>query len=281
MNKIEELTDAQIHRMAELATWYEANALSGDDSYDVKEIERGIDLIYSMSEAKLPEQIIICTSPMDMAKQAKLKKGETFDYFGIGYDSGWTAWADFMEEIGVKYDPEFKFTEWKNFIKKSGVFAMTLYENVAFVCLRPCEVHTNDVGDLHNTKGLAIAWRDGYCEYALNGVWVDEAIVMTPAEKIDPLLMLKEINAEVRREIVRKIGMERIIHKLGAEVLDKQGDYELLLLDLKDGRKREYLKMLNPSIKVWHIEGVPPGTKTVAQALAWRNSTDTAPTVLT
>lgn len=281
MNKIEELTDKQIERMAELATWYEANALSGDDSYNIEEIEKGIDLIYSISEQKLPEQIILCGSPRDMAIQAKFKKGETFDYFGIGYDSGWTAYGDFMEEIGVEYDADFKFTEWKNFIKKSGVWGMTLYENIAFVCIRPCLVKTNQAGDLHYENGPAIAWQDGYEEYSLNGVWVEKELVMTPAEKIDPLLMLKEKNAEIRREIVRKIGIERIVQKLGAEVIDKQGEYELLLLDLKDGRKREFLKMKNPSIGVYHIEGVPPGTKTVVEALKFRNGIETAPEVLT
>lgn len=277
---IEELTDEQDHLMGMVAAEYESIALSGDDSYDIEEIVKGLDFIYGLADLK-PPQIVICSSPMDMAQQAKVEKGQTIDYFGQGYDVGWTAHFDFMEQIGVAYEQEWGFAHWRNFIKKSGVFATVLCENVAFVCVRPCEVHRTEAGDLHNEKGPAICWSDGYAEFFLNGVAVDEALVMTPPEKIDPLTLLKEKNAEIRREIVRKVGIERVVSKLGAETIDKRGDYELLLLDLQDGRKREYLKMKNPSIGVIHVEGVPPGTKTVAAALAWRNGIDEEPAVLT
>jgi hypothetical protein len=92
---------------------------------------------------------------------------------------------------------------------------------------------------------------------------------------------LKERNVQVRREIVRKIGIERVCEALEAECLDRQGNYELLLLDLQDGRTRPFLKMKNPSIGVYHIEGVAPECRTVAEALAWRNQSDVPPTVLT
>jgi len=280
VNRIEELTEEQDHFMASLAAEWEQNALCGDDSYDVEKIRKGVDLLYSLAELPSPE-IVICTSPLDMALQAKLKKGENIDWLGNGYDSGWTAFYDYMQRIGVQYDDEWQFDAWRDFVRHSGVFATVLCEHVAFVCPRPIKVHRNEAGDLHKDGALAIEWRDGYGEYFLNGVAVSEELTLTPAEQLDPALLLKEQNAEVRREMVRKIGIERVVAKLGAEVIDSDGGYELLLLDLRDGRKREFLKMKNPSIGVYHIEGVPPGTKTVAQALAWRNGLETAPKVLT
>ena len=119
--------------------------------------------------------------------------------------------------------------------------------------------------------------------YFLNGVLVPENIVMTPAEQLDCHILLKEKNAEVRREIVRKIGVERIRQKLNAKILDKSSDgiYELLNLDLGDGRQRPYLKMRSPSIGVYHIEGVPTEIDTVEQALNWRNQTVDKPVILT
>lgn len=277
---IEDLTEEQDHRMATLAAEYEAIALSGDDRYSVEEIKKGIDFLYQLADLKSPN-IVICTSPMAMALESKLEKGEFIDGLGCGYDVGWTAFYEFMEGIGVEFDKEWNFGAWRDFIKKSGVFATVLRENVAFVCLRPWEVYRTEAGDLHNEKGPAISWRDGYAEYFLNGVAVDEELVLTPAEKINPSILLKEKNAEVRREIVRKVGIERVVQKLGAEVIDKKDDYELLLLDLQDGRKREFLKMKNPSIGTYHVEGVPPGTKTVKEALTWRNGTDLVPAQLT
>lgn len=280
MDRIDELTDEQIHLMATVTVEYEQKALSGDDSYDVRKIKKGINFIYGLADLKEPE-IVICSSPMHMAQEAELKKGETIDYLGCGYDSGWTAFYDYFQRIGIEYDKELKFDVWKDFILNSGVFATVLCENVAFVCVRPCVVKTNSNDDLHCTDGPAIAWCDGYEEYALNGVWVTKEIVMTSPEKIDPIIILKEKNAEVRREIVRKIGAERVCEKLGANTTDTYKDYELLVLDLGDGRRRPYLKMKNPSVGTYHIEGISPEIETVKEALAWRNQVDGEPLVLT
>ncbi len=59
--------------------------------------------------------------------------------------------------------------------------------------------------------------------FALNGVRVPRELAVTPARKLDTRLVLKERNTEVRREIVRKIGMERIAMALGAVTLDAWG----------------------------------------------------------
>jgi hypothetical protein len=119
---------------------------------------------------------------------------------------------------------------------------------------------------LHSDRGPAVSWPEGGQQYYfLNDVHVPREIVETPARELDPRLMLREQNAQA----------------LGAECIDRQGDYELLLLDLQDGRMRPYLKMKNPSVGVYHIEGVAPECRTVAEALAWRNQSDSPPTVLT
>lgn len=280
MERIDELTDGQIHLMTTVAAEYEQKALSGDDSYNVKIIKKGINFIYGLADLREPE-IVICSSPMFMACEAELKPGETIDYLGCGYDSGWTAFYDYFKRIGIEYDKDSNFDTWKDFILNSGVFATVLCENVAFVCVRPCIVKTNKNDDLHCTDGPAIAWKDGYEEYALNGVWMTKEIVMTSPEEIDPKIILKEKNAEVRREIVRKIGAERVCEKLGAKCIDTYRDYELLLLDLGDGRERPYLKMKNPSVGTYHIEGIAPEIKTVKEALNWRNQVDGEPVVLT
>jgi len=135
---------------------------------------------------------------------------------------------------------------------------------------------------LHSTEGPAVAWPEGEHQYYfLNGVNVPREIVETPARELDPRTLLHESNAEVRREIVRKVGIERVCEALDAKCLDRSGNYELLLLDLQDGRTRPFLKMKNPSVGVYHIEGVPPECRTVAEALAWRNQSDVPPSILT
>jgi hypothetical protein len=135
---------------------------------------------------------------------------------------------------------------------------------------------------LHSDDGPALSWQEGNDQhFFLNDVHVPKELVLTPARELDPRLILRERNVGVRREIVRKIGIERICQVLGAQTLDSQGDYELLLLDLQDGRRRPFLKMKNPSVGIYHIEGVAPECHTVAEALAWRNQADVPPSVLT
>jgi len=111
-------------------------------------------------------------------------------------------------------------------------------------------------------------------------VRVSREIAETPAKELDPKLILKEKNAEVRREIVRKVGVERVCEKLGAKCIDRQDTYELLMLDLGDGRSRPYLKMRNPSIGIYHIEGVHPDCNTVEKALNFRNGRSESPVTL-
>jgi hypothetical protein len=165
------------------------------------------------------------------------------------------------------------FEKLKGLIKvaENCAFAWTFPDVVVFSA-PPVEIHRNAVGQLHCETGPAIKFADGWGVWALNGVRVTQEIVETPASELDPKLVTTTQNAEWRREIVRKIGIERICKALNAKCVDKDGDYELLMLTLGDRRKRPYLKMRNPSIGVFHIEGVSPECRTVQQALNFRNS---------
>lgn len=228
------------------------------------------------------------------AKVQKLLKAKTitklpwFDFSNIGLaaDSGRLAFYDFFREIGVvSLDLFVKYKE----LLQAGVFdcitlAVTRNNVTTEVCIvttPPVQVNLNSQNRLHSTNGGATVYRDGFKQFFLNGVPVPRSLVETPAEKLDPQILLKEKDVEIRREIVRKIGIERVCQKLNSKVVDKQGDYELLLLDLGDGRRRPYLKMKNPSIQTYHIEGVPVEIKTVKDALEWRNGRTDPPAILT
>ena len=154
------------------------------------------------------------------------------------------------------------------------------FEHIVLLCDRPAEVHVDD-GGLHRDGAPAVRWRDGFCNWALHGVIVSKHIAETPGERLDAQLLLQEHNNEVRREIVRKIGIERVCRDLGAKCLDRQGDYELLDLGLNAWPSQPYLKMVNPSVGTYHVEGVHPDCETVAEALAWRNATEQSPLFLT
>lgn len=93
-------------------------------------------------------------------------------------------------------------------------------------------------------------------------------------ENVEAKDLLKTRNTEIRREIIRLLGIEHVCEEFGAKTIDKQDEYELILLDLKDERRRPFLKMRNPSVDAWHIEGVHPCLKTVQDALNYRRYGD-------
>ena len=108
-------------------------------------------------------------------------------------------------------------------------------------------------------------------------------MVTTPSDQLTPKQVLGVENAEHRRELIRKVGVERLLKDLPHKILDQQGTmYQLLSIqfseDLPDAR---VLKMRNPSIGVWHLERVENDIKTVKQALHWRNQDEEKTEVLT
>ena len=249
-----------------LGTSLEASlkALLGTSLRTSLETSLGASLRTSM---KASLRVSLVDSLKDLFNKSELNYNGT--YWWGQQDSYWVAYYLFCKEIGVKYTQKDSISLDLMADLCRSISWWYPRDGICFVCERPiiCKLQN---GVLHSTNGPAIAFKDGLTAWALNGVRVYKELVETPAEKLDPKILFTEKNAEVRREIVRKIGMERIVFKLGAKSLDKQGDYELLEFDLGDGRKRPYLKMKNPSIEVWHVEGVPRETKTVAEALRFR-----------
>ena len=148
------------------------------------------------------------------------------------------------------------------------------FADACFLSERHTTLRRDARGRLHCEDGLACGYPDGWGIYAWHGVRVPEAVILLPAEAVTKAHILQEQNAEVRRVLVDKVGIERVCQLCEAQTVDTQGDYALLLLDLGDRRRRPYLKMRNPSIGVWHVEGVHPSVTTVQQALNWRASGD-------
>jgi len=135
----------------------------------------------------------------------------------------------------------------------------------------PKTLKVNAQNQPHCDDGPSHEWRDGWKLYHLNGVRMKEWHVMTPAEQLDPVRVMKEINVEVRRELIRKMGVELLLSSLPHRILDTKGNYQVLSVDFPDLlQDARYLKMLNPSIGVWHMEGVERECDTVQKALNWR-----------
>lgn len=195
------------------------------------------------------------------------------------WTAGYFAFYDYIREV-LKvegYPPE-----WDTYRKTLQLGLMYPLDGLCVVSGRPTDIHMRE-GRLHKDGGMALKYADGWGLYVLNGVSVSKDIAETPADQMSTDLFVTERNAEVRREILRKIGVERLVTKLGAKVIDARDEYELLHVDL-GGQTGVWpcLKMKNPSIGCYHMEWVNQDIKTVNEALKWRNQGATnKPEILT
>ncbi len=238
--------------------------------YDKKVIKECFDL--HLKELGLPEMPI-----------------RFFDDFKSGYKVAWSAawssawsaaesaarsaaWSAALRQY-CKTDSDFKYFHiWLPFVKafEAGVYVYWIAEKEIICICRP--VLTLKGERLHNENGPAVEWSNKEKYYFLNGVQVSENIVTTKAEELDPLLLIKEQNAEVRREIIRKVGVSRLLQKLNAQKLDSWREYELYNIDNIDIEPVHILKMTCPSTKIFYSLRIPPEIKKAYEAITWINN---------
>jgi len=165
-----------------------------------------------------------------------------------------------------------------------------MHKEFCIICDRPTILKVNDKNQPHCDDGPYCEWRDGSALYSLNGVRVPMWVVEKPIDQISRADILKLKNTDERRELIHRIGNEKMIEILNPEIVDsktiklKSGqklNYDLYMVDLEDDRKRPFLKMENPSMNnVIHVEGVHPDCKTVMEALDYRNETKELPNII-
>jgi hypothetical protein len=210
------------------------------------------------------------------------------EYYEVGswgqHDANIFGFYDYFREVLSLEKQTAKFLPLTNLAKETGWHLF--YKDVAILSEKPIEIHRNEQGRLHHPDKPAIKWADGYELYRLNGIIVPEAVITTPKEKISKEMYLSEKNADIRREIARKIGMDRFAKLLDAKVIDTMktkngGTYELLEIDFDQSKRaRPYLRMKCPSTKHVHVIGVPVGTLTAVDG--WKfinNETEVTQTV--
>lgn len=112
-------------------------------------------------------------------------------------------------------------------------------------------------------RGIGLRWR---------GVPVTAQIAFFPETLTGPAI-LAERNAELRRVMIERVGFEKFIREVKAEVLDtdqdRGGRRELLRIPLENDEAIVIVSVLCPSTGRQYLVRVPPGTRTCHQAVAW------------
>jgi len=197
----------------------------------------------------------------------------------------WLCFYRFCGYIGVRYSEEaaLKLALYEQFA--CSAFWAWPYAEICIVSARPnCLRWTKKYGVLHCDGGPAVQFRDGWTLWYLNGVRVPQWLAETKDVDLAPARICQCKNAEVRREFVRKVGLDRIYHALGAMLIHEQTvtlatpyseawscRYRLCEMRCGDNVRRRVLEMPNPSLPgVLHVEYVPVQCETVEQAMNFR-----------
>jgi hypothetical protein len=112
-------------------------------------------------------------------------------------------------------------------------------------------------------RGIGLRWR---------GVPVTAQIAFFP-ETLNGPAILAERNAELRRVMIERVGFDKFIREVKAEVLDtdrdRGGERKLLRVPLKDDESIVIVSVHCPSTGRQYLVRVPPNTRTCRAAVAW------------
>jgi hypothetical protein len=192
---------------------------------------------------------------------------------------------DYMiEEVGVEIDTNLyaKYKTWEATSQLGYIYPL---QKLTVVSEKPTAIHLNENNVAHCDGGPAIQYA-GHGDmkiYILNGVRVPQWLAETPADQIDIERYTELQNADVKGEFVRKIGIDRFLEK--GEIVDSYENYEPHCPPLWAASQYElvdmsvmfdaldyapYLKMVNQTTGIFHMEGVSPECHTISDALKER-----------
>jgi hypothetical protein len=181
----------------------------------------------------------------------------------------WQAWAAFYEGgkcLGVKYD-NVKYDLFQAWCRCVPICRAA--ERVCIVSRWPELVVWKD-SVLHNDNGPSVKLRDGFSVWTIEGVQVDEQIVMRPETQTVQQISA-ENNEEVKRIRIERYGRLKYINEIGGKsiesrVNDVDGTTEELFV-LPDGSR--FLSCQCRSTGRKYVVGVSRDVNTCQQAQSW------------
>lgn len=182
------------------------------------------------------------------------------------HDASWLGFYDFFKEVCGLEDETAKLAGLWEIAKSAGWFLP--HQDVCWVAERACELHRNAAGQLHNEAGPAFCYPDGFCVWRIDGIELDEQIVMRPQTQTIAQIEA-EGNADVKSIRIDRFGWPRYLTESGAKELDRRandvdGTVEVLYATSDGGRR---LVATCPTGKLV-VMGVPAATQTCEAAQA-------------
>lgn len=205
------------------------------------------------------------------ARQDELEDSE--EYFSL-WTVSYAATYELQKEAGAAFDDD----KLEELIKWADCCHYLYYNrNVVHVSQYPTVLHINENDQLHCDDGPALMYEDGLGIYSLNGVDVDEQIVMRPeTQTIDQIR--NETNEEVRVHRMERYGYEKYLEAIDAELIDEnrndiEGTLEFLFKGKISDKDSLVVLLTNcPSTLKKFALQVPPTIKTCKEAQSWLSS---------
>jgi hypothetical protein len=188
------------------------------------------------------------------------------------HDANWLGFYDYFGRV-TGLEACKKLDGMNRIARSSGWFWP--FSGAVILTERPTELHRNDGGALHCETGPALRYPDELSIWSIDGVRVDEQIIMRPEtqtiQQIDG-----EGNEEIKRVRIERFGWPRYIAETDAECLDTRrndvdGTTEALVL-VRDGSVR-LLCACRSTGRVYAI-GVPREIRKCVHAQNWMTTGD-------
>lgn len=150
---------------------------------------------------------------------------------------------------------------------------LNLFDTHCFICERPTTLQVDTNGRLHNTTGPALAFKDGWAIYYVNGIEVEKEAIEDPTF-LTVSRIQKESNIEKKRAYINLFGQERFLKESNAVLIHKDDFGELFEAKIEGDENLKIVKVVNSSpepdgtFKDYFIR-VPPAMKTAKEAVAW------------
>ena len=227
-----------------------------------------VDEVRAQVRAQVGDQVV--DQVVDQVRaQVRVKKIKWFDfsYYANYSDTGWVAFYDFFERIGICKNENF--IKFKKLIQ-TRIFETIQFKNLCIVVRPPVEINRLE-NRLHSSTGPAIKWQDSYENYFLHGVRFEKTLwenVLNGKLSAKEIISLK--NVEQKQAVIKELGYEKIIAELDAKLINKDKYGELIEVDLQDDSSlARFVKVNCPSTDRIYLLRVSPSSQTCREGLAW------------
>lgn len=275
-----EFTKEEEQRINEI---FEAHITHQTEQVPDEDIVNTIHLFWKEMGKETP-QVIIFDTPKE-CKAACVADGNNLDQFNFYWGmwlASYAATYEFAQTIGVEFNKHNLdlFNAW------SKNCSFVLFDDTrVYASRKMTTLNFNDAGQLHCDDDFAAAFGskekgNRWGVYSLNGVVVDEQIVMHPeTQTIEQIT--SEQNEEVKRIRIERFGWKRFLNGINAVVIDEnvndiEGTNECLIEGVYNNtggqQKVKVLVCVCPSTAKEFFLDVNPEVKTCREAQSYVSS---------